>query len=86
MPLDKAAAGDLPIDVDKPELVHEESGRPPGFLVKGEVIAFEEDDSVVGGQGDRGGDRILDGVVERGGIDCGAAGGGGGGGGGGLLV
>ena len=64
MPLDEAVAGDLPIDVDEPELVHEESGRPPGFLVKGEVIAFEEDDSVAGGQGDGGGDGVLDGVVE----------------------
>lgn len=69
--LDEAAAGDVKVDLDEPELVHEAGGVAPDRLVEGDVVSLEDEEAVVRLDGDVLVLGVLDGVVEARGADGG---------------
>ncbi len=73
---DEATTGQVEVDVDEAAQVEQGGSGPPGLPIQEHVVPLDDDDAVVGLDGDVALDRVLDRVVERGGQDGGGRGGG----------
>lgn len=69
MPLGQPPSRHRHIYLDKPDLVHERGGIPPGLLVQRQVIALKDDDAVCWVDGDVVFYGILFGVVKGRGVE-----------------